>query len=81
MLNEWVTQYIIMKIVEHLKWDSQEIECLQVSPKCFFCEILTEPTIIYHGEDKMIRGWKCSCCGLMVPHSNDIRTAISVLKR
>ena len=70
-----------MKIIEHLRWDSPQIEALPVSPTCFFCDLLTEPTVLYRDDDGAIRGWKCSRCGFTLPHSHDIQKALSVLHK
>jgi hypothetical protein len=70
-----------MKIIEHLRWDSPQIEALPVSPPCFFCDLLTEPTVLYRDDEGVIRGWKCSRCGFTLPHSHDIHKALSVIRK
>jgi len=70
-----------MKFIEHLSWDAPQIEALPVSPTCFFCDLLTEPTVLCRADEEVIRGWKCSRCGFTLPHSHDIHKALSVLRK
>jgi hypothetical protein len=80
-LNELMVDYMSMKIVEHIKWESPQIESPTVSPKCFFCELLTEPTVLYRDDDVVIRGWKCPRCDFTLPHSHDIHKALSIINK
>lgn len=51
-----------------------------VNPKCLLCDILIESTIIYHGDEFIIRGWKCPRCGLTLLHPSDIPKALELLR-
>ena len=50
------------------------------APKCFFCDILTEPTIIYYDDDCMVKGWKCPHCGFTLINPTDIPTALDLVR-
>ena len=61
------------------KWDSfREVGS---NPKCVFCDVSTEPTIIFRSEDHLVRGWKCPKCGFTLIHPHEIPKALELLKQ
>jgi len=67
-----------MRIVEHIRWDILQLELPPLAPRCFFCDLVTEPTVLYGAGEVVIRGWKCSRCGFTMPHAQDISKAVAV---
>ncbi len=67
-----------MRIMEHIRWDVPRFELPPLSPRCFFCGLVTEPTVLYRAGEVAIRGWKCSRCGFTTPHAHDIPKAVSL---
>jgi len=51
-----------------------------LNPRCVFCDVLTEPSIIFQSEDLVVRGWRCPKCGFTYMHPNEIPKALQVLK-
>jgi hypothetical protein len=47
-------------------------------PKCILCDVATEPTIIFRGEDYSIRGWRCPNCGFTYIHPDEIPKALEL---
>ena len=52
----------------------------RLNPKCVFCDVFTEPTIILQIDDNMIRGWKCPKCGFALIHPDEIPKAMELLR-
>ena len=52
----------------------------KLSPKCVFCDILTEPAITLHIDGERIRGWRCPRCGFALIYPRDIPKMIYLLK-
>lgn len=77
MLYAGAACFTLMRIVEHIRWDAPELELPALSPRCFFCNLVTEPTVLYIASEVAIRGWKCSRCGFTMPHALDIPKALS----
>jgi len=50
------------------------------NPKCVFCDLLTEPSIIFQSEDLTVRGWRCPKCGFTFIHPSEIPKALQVLR-
>jgi hypothetical protein len=53
---------------------------IKINPKCVFCDVFTEPTIIFHLEEKRIMGWKCPYCGFSLIHPREIPKVMGFLK-
>lgn len=51
-----------------------------IDPICVFCDITTEPSIIYQKEEIIVQGWRCPKCGFTLIHPQEIPKAMQVLK-
>jgi DNA-directed RNA polymerase subunit RPC12/RpoP len=49
-------------------------------PKCMFCDVPTEPTIIFQDDSMIVRGWRCPRCGFILINPNDIPKALDTIK-
>jgi prepilin signal peptidase PulO-like enzyme (type II secretory pathway) len=73
-----------MLILQHIgvqgsmKWN--RLEWRYPGPRCIYCDIPTEPTIVYRGTDYVIRGWKCQKCHKVILFPNDLSRALQILK-
>jgi len=60
--------------------ERREAPRVRLNPKCLFCDVLAEPTLILRIEDKAIRGWRCPKCGFTLIHPEEIPKAMDFLK-
>jgi len=49
-------------------------------PKCVFCDLTTEPAIVFRGEEYTVKGWRCPKCGFSFIHPEEISKALELLK-
>jgi hypothetical protein len=32
-------------------------------PTCVFCDVMTDPAVVYLSDTDAVRGWRCPACG------------------
>ena len=50
------------------------------NPQCVFCEVMTEPSVIYQSQGLTVRGWRCPKCGFAFLHPEEIPKAMQVMR-
>lgn len=53
---------------------------IRPNPKCVFCDLSTEPTVVFQNEDYRIHGWRCPRCGFTLIHPDEIHRALEILR-